>query len=64
VLLTACSVGLYASFLNQPLECPELRPRVADLAGSGLPQLVLRMGPGHRVKRSPRRTVMEVLSRV
>jgi len=64
VLLTACSVGLYASFLNQPVECPELRPRVAEVTGDGLAQLVLRIGPGHRIKRSPRRTVMDVISRV
>lgn len=63
VLLEACSRGLSASFLNQPVECPDLRPRVAEIAGNRFPQLILRLGPGRKVRNSPRRTVMEVIAR-
>lgn len=62
VLLTACERGLYASFLNQPVECPELRSRVGEISGGGEPQLILRLGLGKRVRPSPRRSVMDVLS--
>lgn len=63
VLLTACAHGLYASFLNQPIECPTLRPRVAEIVGNGVPQVILRLGPGRTVRCSPRRSVMDVLAR-
>ncbi len=63
VLLAACAGGLYASFLNQPIECPALRPRVEEITGKGVPQIILRLGPGRMVRCSPRRSVMDVLAR-
>jgi nitroreductase len=44
-LLVAIELGLQASYLNQPVEVPELRRRLAELVGgTGMPQLVLRFG--------------------
>jgi hypothetical protein len=64
VLLRATALELSASFLNQVLELPELRGRVAELVpGAGYPQMVLRIGfpaePIHRA--APRRGLAEVL---
>ena len=45
ILLRGLSVGVRASFLNQPVQLPELRERLkADLKLSGHPQMLLRMG--------------------
>lgn len=45
ILLTAKASGIDASYLNQPIEVAELRPRLRDVAGvGGVPQLLLRMG--------------------
>lgn len=61
VLLRARAEGVYASYLNQPIEVPELRPRLRDVVGaSGLPQLLLRMGYGTEVRPTPRRSATEV----
>lgn len=63
VLLRATQDGVAASFLNQPIEVPDLRPRVADLAGRpGVPQLALRLGYGQDAKPTPRRPVGEILA--
>ena len=62
VLLTATANGISASFLNQPIEVSELRPRLADLLDTqGFPQILLRMGYGPAVRPTPRRPVSEVL---
>ena len=62
VLLRARAEGIDASYLNQPIEVPELRPRLRDMIGaSGLPQLLFRIGYGPEVKPTPRRTADEVL---
>jgi len=62
VLLYARSQEVWASFLNQPIEVPELRSRLADLVGTrGFPQLMLRLGYGPDVKPTPRRSAGEVL---
>lgn len=62
ILLRAAVDGVSASFLNQPIELRELRPRVAEVLGTeGHPQLLLRMGYGPSVKPTPRRPVEEVL---
>ena len=62
VLLRATQDGVAASFLNQPIEVAELRPRVSELAGrTGVPQLVLRFGYGPDAKPTPRRPVGEIL---
>ncbi len=64
VLLEGVSRGLYASFLNQPVEIADLRPQVAEIARtSHTPQLVLRMGYGSPGRATPRRRVMEVIDR-
>jgi hypothetical protein len=62
VLLRACSRGIYASFLNQPLEVEDLRPQVRMTIGMpGVPQIVLRMGHGSQIQPTPRRPLEEVL---
>jgi len=62
VLLQACRQGMSASFLNQPIEVAELRPRLREVIGCpGFPQLLLRMGYGHAVRPTPRRPLGEVI---
>jgi hypothetical protein len=64
VMLRACADGVSASFLNQPIELPELRVKLSQLLGrEGHPQLMLRMGYGPKIKPTPRRTIMEILAR-
>jgi len=55
--------GMAASFLNQPVEVPDLRDRLRDLSGSGTcPQLLLRVGYADPPARpSYRRPVDDVL---
>jgi hypothetical protein len=62
VLLRATSHGLTASFLNQPIEVPELRPRLREAIGcTGEPQILLRIGYGPKVPHTSRRPLEEVL---
>jgi hypothetical protein len=62
VLLVACRHGLQASFLNQPIQVASLRTKLQDLAGSGFPQILLRLGhPVDVVPTSPRRDVADVI---
>lgn len=68
LLLTAKSENIWCSFLNQPIEIPDLRQRVNSVlerqgngVTKGFPQLLLRMGYGQEVKPTPRRSVDEVL---
>lgn len=62
VLLRAAQDGVSASFLNQPVELPDLRPSVARLADhAGIAQIVLRLGYGPPVQPTPRRPVRDVL---
>src|SRR6266568_1685587 len=62
VLLYARSQGVWASFLNQPIEVPQVRLMLHNLIErGGLPQLLLRMGYGPKVPPTPRRCVCEVL---
>jgi len=62
VLLRARAEDVWASFLNQPIEVPELRPRLRELSEEGFPQLLLRMGYGSGVRTTPRRPAEEVTS--
>ncbi len=64
VLLTATLHGLSASFVNQPLESPDLRDSVLA-AGSqhGHPQMVMRIGHGSPVPPTPRRPLDDVTGR-
>lgn len=62
VLLLACDAGLQASFLNQAVEIPRLRRRLAALLPpSGWPQLVLRLGCAAAAPATPRRPIEEVV---
>lgn len=62
VLLTATNLGLSASFLSQVLEVRETRARLRQLIGDVLwPQMVLRVGYGSPVPRTPRRQIEDVL---
>lgn len=62
LLLTACNEGISASYLNQPIEVPDLNKQLKDYLGlKGYPQLIIRMGYGKRVKSTPRRDVDEVI---
>ena len=68
-LIISCGAALlhlrvedvWASFLNQPIEVAELRPRICELVGkTGYPQILLRLGFGQTVPPTPRRPVDEV----
>lgn len=62
VLLLAAHFGISASFLNQPLEVPELRSKVAGVLGvTEHPQIILRMGYGPEPAQTPRKPLHEVL---
>jgi nitroreductase len=64
VLLTATMRGLQASYLNQPVQVPALRSRLADGTGVRFPQALLRFGyPEEELEPTPRRPVEEVLER-
>ena len=61
-LLTACKLGLQASYLNQPVQVASLRPQLQNLTGGGFPQIVLRLGyPSSEITATPRRPVEDVL---
>lgn len=63
LLLKAASKNIAASYLNQPLEIPELRHQVRELFQmKGFPQLILRLGYGKEIKPTPRREVEEVIT--
>jgi nitroreductase len=62
ILLRARTDEVWASFLNQPVECEDTRAELAELTGrSGSPQIVLRMGYGQDVKPTPRRPLIQTL---
>jgi nitroreductase len=62
ILLYARSQGVWASFLNQPIEVPQIRLMLHNIIERvGFPQLLLRMGYGSEVPPTPRRSVNEVL---
>ena len=64
MLLSASAAGLAASFLNQPLEIPELRTQIRDeWDADGYPQVILRLGrPAEPLPPpTPRRPVRDVL---
>jgi hypothetical protein len=64
-LLVAAAAGMQASFLNQPVQVDDLRPRLARLAGCAHPQLVLRFGypPPYDLPAMRRRPVEDVIGR-
>jgi nitroreductase len=64
VLLRAEVAGVTASFLNQPIEVPELRPSLQGLVGgTGYPQMLLRLGYKSQktLLPTPRRPAEQVL---
>ena len=62
VLLSITAAGVSASFLNQPIEVPPLRARLAQALGlTGTPQLLLRLGYGPATRATPRREVAAVI---
>jgi hypothetical protein len=63
-LLVLTRAGVSASFMNQPIELPDLRWLLrSPLTGVGHPQMVLRIGYGSTVPPSPRRALREVTAR-
>ena len=62
-LLIGLTHGLQASYLNQPVQVADLRPRLQSLCGnSGTPQLLLRWGvPQTILPASPRRPLDEII---
>ena len=62
VLLIAADDFFDASFMNQPIECASMRPKVRGLMGGAPhPQLLMRMGRGRAPRRAPRRALRDVL---
>lgn len=60
-LLTACTLGLSASFLSQPFEVPSTRADLsASFRGDGEVHALLRVGYGYPVGVTPRRAVGDV----
>ena len=64
ILLLAGSENICCSFLSQPIQIPQLRPKLLDAIGNkkGFPQVLLGMGYyNQQIKPTPRRNVEEVL---
>ncbi|GHO48734.1 Acg family FMN-binding oxidoreductase [Ktedonospora formicarum] len=62
VLLTAAADGVQASFFNQPIEVPEMCPRLSALLDRfSFPQMILRLGYGPSVMSVPRRSSEEMV---
>jgi len=63
VLLVATGFGLQASYLNQAIQVPRLRPKLQNLINhEGYPQVLLRLGyPQDEITAAPRRPLAEVL---
>ncbi len=63
VLLTACTLGLQASYLNQAIQVAGQRPRLQQLVGEpGFAQILLRLGyPIDPVPATPRRPLESVI---
>lgn len=61
--LQATALGLCNAFINQPVEVPSLRPQFASFLGIGTlrPDLVVRIGRGPEMPRSPRRPLEDVI---
>ena len=61
LLLVACARGLAASFLNQPLDVPEIRRDMKHPSWHGTPQMIIRLGYARRDVSTPRRPVSDLL---
>ena len=63
-LLVLTRAGVSASFMNQPVELPDVRWLLrSPLTGVGQAQMVLRIGYGPPVPPTPRRPLGEVVVR-
>jgi hypothetical protein len=64
MLLTAQTLGVQASFLNQPIQVATLRPKLREIAGAhDEPQMLIRWGvPIEEIPATPRRAVDAVMS--
>ena len=62
VLLSAALHEVSASYLNQPVEVPSLRGRLAAFAGGGRPHVLFRVGFAADLSGSERRGVRDVLA--
>lgn len=63
LLLTITTHDLQASFLNQPIELPELRIRLKKLLKlSNSPQIIIRIGYASPTQPTPRRSLNDVLT--
>lgn len=63
ILMLARAEGIYASFVNQPLQVPALRREVESLLpGAIAPQMLLRLGFGKDVPPTPRRSAESVIT--
>ncbi len=61
-LLSITAAALTSSYLNQPIEVPTLRPRLAMLLGtSEFPQILIRVGRGPELLPAVRRAVEDVM---
>ncbi len=63
LLLTGVQFGLQASYLNQPVQVPALRPKLQQLTGRpGYAQLLLRLGvPARALPAAPRRPAADLV---
>ena len=64
ILLLARSEDIWCSFLNQPIQIPELRNKIIDAIKKerAFPQVLLRIGYyGHDIRPTPRRNLEEVI---
>jgi len=63
MVVIARSENVWTSFMNQPIEVPDLRSRLLSALGrmDGFPQLLMRIGHSRDVKPIPRRTLVDVL---
>ena len=63
ILLQARARNVWTTYMNQPIEVSELRPKVLQALGrsTGFPQLLIRMGYGKEVKPTPRRKIDDVI---
>jgi len=62
ILLRARSAGVWASFMNQPIQVAAQRPHIVPLLEAvGYPHTILRLGYGQAVRPTPRLMVEDVL---
>jgi hypothetical protein len=61
LLLVSCTLGVAASFLNQPLDAPSIRQELTDPRLPGHAQMILRMGYASGGVSTPRRPVTDLI---